>query len=61
MSPAFKASVKIILVIIKLPVNKPGLNSSNSSIPPSQDPNRKKKEKGTKKKAGGQKGHKGDT
>jgi transposase len=49
MSPAFKASMKLILIVVKLFVNKLGLNSSNSSIPPSQDPNRKKKEEGTKK------------
>jgi len=62
-SPAFATSMKLILVVMKLLIDRLGLNSSNSSIPPSQDPNRKKKEKDKKKgkgkKAGGQKGHKG--
>ncbi len=41
---------------------KRGLNSKNSSIPPSQDPNREKKSKAKgKRKVGGQKGHKGTT
>ncbi len=59
-SPALKASMKLILAVMKLLVDKLGLNSSNSSIPPSQDPNRKKKKKGARKKAGGQKGHEGN-
>jgi transposase len=58
-SPALKASLKILLIVVKLLVERLGLNSSNSSIPPSQDPNRKKKDKGKRdKKPGGQKGHK---
>jgi len=38
-----------------------GLNSANSSIPPSKDPHRIRKSsvKGSKRKPGGQKGHKG--
>ena len=59
-SPALKASLKVLLLIIKLLAERLGLNSTNSSIPPSQDQNRKKKDKGKKdKKPGGQKGHKG--
>ncbi len=43
-------------------VAKKGLNSKNSSIPPSQDPNREKKSRAKgERKAGGQKGHKGTT
>jgi transposase len=53
-------SLNVLLLIVKLLVERLGLNSSNSSIPPSQDPNRKKKPNGkSKKKPGGQKGHKG--
>ncbi|MCP4750045.1 MAG: transposase [Proteobacteria bacterium] len=61
LSPAFAASMKLIMVVMKLPIDRLGINSSNSSIPPSQDPKRKKKGKGKGKgkKAGGQKGHKG--
>jgi len=51
--------------IEKLEKKKPKKNSSNSSIPPSQDPNRIKPNqslrKKTGKKSGGQKGHKGST
>ncbi len=53
-SPALKASLKVLLLIVKLLVERLGLNSSNSSIPPSQDRNRKKKDKAKKdKKPGG--------
>jgi len=59
-SPALKASLKVLLMIVKLLIGRLGLNSSNSSIPPSQDPNREKKPKGKKKNhPGGQKGHQG--
>jgi transposase len=59
-SSALKVSINLILVVIKLLVDRLGLNSSNSSIPPSQDPNREKQKKSNKKKnVGGQKGHKG--
>jgi len=61
LSLAFVISMQLILTIVKLLVDKLKLNSSNSSIPPSQDPDRKKKKKGKGKKAGGQKGHEGKT
>ncbi len=39
-------------------VAKKGLNSKNSSLPPSQDPNREKKSRAKgERKVGGQKGH----
>jgi len=65
-SPALKSTFSLLLLIISLLINKLGLNSSNSSIPPSQDPNRpkikkKKKRKGKRLKPGGQKGHAGST
>ena len=60
LSPALKASLDLMIVVIKLLAQKLGLNSTNSSVPPSADPNRKKKSKsGSDKKPGGQKGHKG--
>jgi transposase len=59
----FSSLVELLLVIVKLLVDKVGLNSRNSSKPPSQDPNRprgrKRKTGGTKRKPGGQPGHKG--
>jgi len=58
LSPAFKPSLQLLLVLITLLVNRLGLNSKNSSKPPSSDPNREKlkKPKGERK-PGGQKGH----
>lgn len=63
MSQEARSIVELLLIIINLLVNKLGLNSSNSSKPPSSDPNRKKgvkkKTKGKKRKPGGQPGHNG--
>jgi transposase len=67
LSPAIRATVELLILIITLLVNKLGINSSNSSIPPSQDPDRIKKKRktrknrGIKRKPGAQKGHKGIT
>ena len=41
-SPAVRSTVELLILVISLLVNKLGLNSANSSIPPSQDPNRPK-------------------
>lgn len=64
-SPAMRAMIQLLATIINLLVGKLGLNSANSSIPPSQDPRRKRgskrEAKGTKRKPGGQNGHKGTT
>ena len=55
--------IQLLIVIVQLLVNKLGLNSRNSSKPPSADPNRprgrKSKGRGEKRKPGGQPGHKG--
>lgn len=61
-SPSFKEVVIDLLEMVVILSNQLGINSSNSSTPPSQDPNRDKKitkAKGRKRKPGGQKGHKG--
>ena len=42
-SSALRVSIELILTLVTLIVAKKGLNSKNSSIPPSQDPNRKEK------------------
>ena len=62
MSPALKASLEVLLFLVPLLVNRLGLNSKNSSKPPSMDPHRQKKprEKGGRK-PGGQKGRSGAT
>ena len=62
-SPAIRACLKIQLLLINILVNKLWLNSGNSSIPPSQDPNRNKNKDKDKtwKKPGGQKWRKGKT
>ena len=62
LSPALSASIEIILLLVTLLVNRLGLNSRNSSKPPSTDPNRKKNKKPAgKRKPGGQNGHDGTT
>ena len=59
-SPALKAAIEMLLILITILANRLKLNSSNSSIPPSKDPNRKRKKKPkSDKKPGGQNGHKG--
>jgi transposase len=61
-SPALKSTIDVLLMLITILVNQLGLNSQNSSKPPSSDPNREKKIKMTgDRKAGGQKGHTGTT
>jgi len=61
-SPALKASIDVLLLLISILVNRLGLNSKNSSKPPSTDPNRIKHPR-TKadRKPGGQPGHDGKT
>ena len=62
LSPALKASIEVLLLLISILVNRLGLNSKNSSKPPSTDPNRVKKARKTgERKPGGQPGHKGKT
>jgi transposase len=61
-SPALKASIELILLVVVLLAQRLGLNRQNSSIPPSKDSHRKKSSsKSSGKKAGGQIGHKGVT
>ena len=62
MSSTTKSMIELLLIIIKLLIKRLDLDSSNSSKPPSQDPNRPKKEKrGNGNDKGGQKGHEGTT
>ena len=64
-SPQMRAMLDLLIVIINLLLAKLGLNSTNSSIPPSQDPHRQRGSKriaqGEKRKPGGQNGHEGAT
>ena len=61
-SPTLLSMIKIMITLLKLLTNQIGLNSSNSSKPPSSDPNRlKPTRKKSGKKPGGQKGHVGTT
>ena len=61
-SPALKSTIDVLLMLVTILINQLGLNSQNSSKPPSSDPNReKKKKKPGDRKAGGQKGHTGTT
>ncbi len=60
LSMATKSMFEIMILIITLLANRLNMNSTNSSKPPSSDPNRKKKPQSkTGKKPGGQKGHVG--
>ena len=63
LSPALRAALEVLLVLVTLLINRMTLNSRNSSKPPSTDPNRKKtgKQGNSGRKPGGQKGHNGTT
>lgn len=59
-SPALRAMIEMLLMIITLLAGKLGLNSQNSSKPPASDPNRKKNPRGKgNNKPGGQPGRTG--
>lgn len=61
-SPSLRSTIEILLLIIPVLLGRVSTNSRNSSKPPSQDPNREKKER-TKsdRKPGGQQGRIGTT
>lgn len=62
MSAGSKSMFEILILVITILANRLNLNSTNSSKPPSSDPNRKKKPKPkTGRNQGGQKGHVGAT
>lgn len=67
LSPALRSTFELLILVINLMATRFQTNSSNSSKPPSQDPNRLRKtrtDKGLKrdkKKQGGQVGHSGST
>lgn len=62
LSPAIKAAMDILILMVHLFANRIGLNSRNSSKPPSTDPNRSKDPpKSSGNNPGGQHGHKGET
>lgn len=64
-SPALAAAMEILILLVTLMSSRLGRNSRNSSIPPSQDPNRARKKKApgdiVKRKPGGQEKHEGST
>jgi transposase len=60
--PALAAAIQVLMVVIPLLLGRLGLNSHNSSKPPSQDPHRSRKTDGGSGKArGGQPGRAGTT
>ena len=62
LSPELRSTIQDLLLIITSLANRLNLNSSNSSNPPSTDPNRKKENlKKGQRKPGGQQGHLGTT
>jgi len=61
-SPSLRAAFELLLLVVTLLCNRLGLNSKNSSKPPSTDPNRTKNKAATnKRKPGGQSGRQGKT
>lgn len=63
-SDSLRSLVELLLVIIGLLLERLGVNSQNSSKPPSQDPNRKRGRGNrvkSSRKPGAQKGHQGNT
>jgi transposase len=62
LSSALKASLDLLLLLVTLLLNRLGINSSNSSKPPSADPNRTRTPRSqSSRKPGGQQGHCGTT
>jgi len=62
LSPALKASLETLLLLVAILLNRLGLNSKNSSKPPAADPNRTKTPRSSNgRKPGGQPGHTGTT
>ena len=59
--PGLRVLLDMLIFLLEVVLSKSKKNSKNSSIPPSQDPNREKKKKSGNRKTGGQKGHKGFT
>jgi transposase len=60
--PSMRGMIEMLILIISLLCSRLKIDSTNSSIPPSQDPNRKKTPTGMKKRnPDGQKWHKGKT
>ena len=62
LSLSMRTTLDLLLLIVTLLCQRLGLNSRNSSKPPSTDPNRKKESKNSSgNNSGGQKGHNGST
>lgn len=64
LSPALRAVIDVLLMLVTIMANRLGRNSRNSHKPPSQDLNRERKEKAVgeqQRRPGGQAGHKGCT
>lgn len=68
LSPALANSINLLILLIKILISRLGLNSSNSSLPPSTNnprklrgKDKKKRKKKSVKNVGGQNGHEGTT
>jgi transposase len=61
-SPSLRAAIELLMVLIRVLTGRVNTNSANSSKPPSQDPNRPKKNRSqSERKPGGQPGRIGKT
>jgi len=62
LSPALRSTIEVLLMLVSMLLNRATLNSTNSSKPPSSDPNRKKKKcNKSDRSSGAQQGHVGKT
>lgn len=62
LSPSLRAAIEMMMVLIQMMTGRLNTNSTNSSTPPSQDPNRPKKSRSKgERKPGGQPGRIGKT
>lgn len=62
LSPSLRAALEVLLLLVKVLLDRKTLNSKNSSKPPSSDPNRlKSSRKKSDKNSGAQRGHVGKT
>lgn len=61
LSPALRSAIELLILMITLLAKRAGLNSRNSSTPPSRDPHRPREKRAGATARGGQNGHEGVT
>ena len=61
LSPALRSAIELLILMVTLMAKRLGLNSRNSSTPPSRDPDRARRRRAGAAPRGGQQGHDGTT